>query len=1240
MQEPEGIRSMTYSELSDAPKVGACLVARNAEATLADCLANLRPFVDEINVVDLASADRTAVIAREYGAKVVSLLVEATAETARRLCSQTASAAWLLWLDPWDIVPESIAEQLKRIASEQSSAIDTVNIPSVKADAPNSSTSRRWQLRRAHADQPDLGGVLANTAVPLRTSQAQVDVIVLSYAKTAKEYAMTAQCLRTLRTSETAIRFNVIVVETNTPEMLNQLAGGQRWFDDECRVIFPRKGFNYNEFLQIGFAELAGSTADSLLIINNDVVFEAGFAKKLLHALQEFDSVSPWCPDYHERFFDSQQAFHAGYRTSFELCGWTIMFRKSLLKQLPFHELFPTDFEFWFQDNYYGWQLQRHGARHALVSAAIVHHAFQQSHDLLDHERRAKVTTGAQEVFRAKITAASSNDAILLTVAIPSLPSRAQELLPQLFEKLARQAEGKPVEIISLMDNKWSTLGAKRNALLGMTAGQFISFVDDDDDVADDYIDSLLATIRANPESDCITLDAWVSVDGDAGRVCKYGIAFGNTNEADTYFRQPNHVCCFRADIARRVPWDDVTWGEDSSWAKKILPHIHRETRIDRVLYWYRFDSRASEGRSTTAMQEVPGRNVQLTIAVLSVASRVRSHLRVLIEKLTAQASGQAVEVLALIDNKRRSIGAKRNILLGIAKGRYTAYVDDDDEVANDYVASLLHEIDRCPGVDCISFDAWVTIGRGNGKVCHYGLEFANEDHADAYYRQPNHLCCIRTELAKTVAFPDVSWHEDFKWAASLAPKLRSECRIDKILYWYRYDAAASEATPDHVRDRILQTHSSERNDQQSIRSHRSPDRVDTLDSDATIAALPIFGFMHIATLNHWREVVAEQLLKLRSSGLWDRTNRIFVGVLGNEAHQLDFADEKIQVIYRGKNIAEAEFPTLEHLQQFCGEKECLVYYIHTKGVFRVSDMTRDWRHLMEHFVIQRFEDCLEKLTTCDVCGVDWETSGPHFAGNFWWARSSYIRALPQLSRLRRRDPTADIDRHICEKWIGMNPSVRAESLHQSEVNHYHDHYPRSKYASVREVPHTPALDAPSAWRGLENRFQDLLAGIGPIRTVVEVGVEYGYSLFSLAAALPDATIIGIDPYGDVSVTAMRRLERIGQPGNIGSEEAEAWVNRFLPDFQNVILLRATAEDAARMFTGRIDVLHLDAIPTYEDVRACFEAWEPKIRPGGCVLFHDIQSFESSVGRFFRGLAGRKAEIEECHGLGAWYKPK
>jgi hypothetical protein len=428
----------------------------------------------------------------------------------------------------------------------------------------------------------------------------------------------------------------------------------------------------------------------------------------------------------------------------------------------------------------------------------------------------------------------------------------------------------------------------------------------------------------------------------------------------------------------------------------------------------------------------------------------------------------------------------------------------------------------------------------------------------------------------------------------------------------------------------------------------RPPTRLPHLANPAAetplspIAGRPIFGFIHVAMANHWRQILNEQFLKMRASGLWDRTDRIFVGLIGPQPQEFESCDPKVTVAISESDYRLAEMATLCFLQQHCKTHHCLVYYLHTKGVFRTGPGQEQWRRAMEHFIILRHRDCLAALESHDTCGINFGRCDwcQFYGGNFWWARSEYIRTLPDIRTLEPLPALEPSPRHIAERWIGENPSMRPASLHNTRTDHYaNEPYPRSRYASAREVLLNEHFH-PGAWSGLENRFQDLLESIGPIRLVVELGVDYGFSAFCLATALPTATVIGVDPYECLPVENKKQSVYPRIQGVVSGATAESWVEQHRRVFPNFVLLRTTASEASKIVSDPIDVLHINAFYTPQDVKHNFDQWEPLVRPGGCVLFHATRSFPDDVGRFFCELLGRKAEIQESHGLGAWYKPE
>ena len=66
------ISSMQASSKSKNGGVTACIRTQNDERVIANCISRLLPFVDKVLIIDSDSSDRTAAIAKEYGALVIS----------------------------------------------------------------------------------------------------------------------------------------------------------------------------------------------------------------------------------------------------------------------------------------------------------------------------------------------------------------------------------------------------------------------------------------------------------------------------------------------------------------------------------------------------------------------------------------------------------------------------------------------------------------------------------------------------------------------------------------------------------------------------------------------------------------------------------------------------------------------------------------------------------------------------------------------------------------------------------------------------------------------------------------------------------------------------------------------------------------------------------------------------------------------------------------------------------------
>jgi hypothetical protein len=158
----------------------------------------------------------------------------------------------------------------------------------------------------------------------------------------------------------------------------------------------------------------------------------------------------------------------------------------------------------------------------------------------------------------------------------------------------------------------------------------------------------------------------------------------------------------------------------------------------------------------------------------------------------------------------------------------------------------------------------------------------------------------------------------------------------------------------------------------------------------------------------------------------------------------------------------------------------------------------------------------------------------------------------------------------------------------------------------------------------------DLVEALRP-RVVVELGSQAGMSYFvfcqSVQAHAVQARCFAVDTWaGD---------EHTGVYDDSVYQDVRAHNEAHYAAFSE--LLRMRFEEARPRFADEsIDLLHIDGFHTYDAVRGDFEAWYPKVSPGGIVLLHDIRARLADFGawRFWDELCARHVTFTFDHGFG------
>lgn len=169
------------------------------------------------------------------------------------------------------------------------------------------------------------------------------------------------------------------------------------------------------------------------------------------------------------------------------------------------------------------------------------------------------------------------------------------------------------VELLIREDEGQETVGAKRNKLMYKATGDYICYVDDDDMVPADYVQSILSAIGGgrfvyDPVADKVILcktsqpdvvgmkgDMIVNAGDKKPEVFIHSIQYGNRTDPDKswyskdgiYYRCPNHISPVRRELALEVRFPEMDHGEDRDYSLRLLPLLMTEVFIDKCMYIY-----------------------------------------------------------------------------------------------------------------------------------------------------------------------------------------------------------------------------------------------------------------------------------------------------------------------------------------------------------------------------------------------------------------------------------------------------------------------------------------------------------------------------------------------------------------------------------------------------------------------------------------------------------------------------
>lgn len=184
------------------------------------------------------------------------------------------------------------------------------------------------------------------------------------------------------------------------------------------------------------------------------------------------------------------------------------------------------------------------------------------------------------------------------SILIPTIPGRDTvliRLVDSIREKIARLCPALRYQLCINFDNREMSIGMKRQKLLEEAKGKYLSFIDDDDDITDAYIEDLWGTIQGGYDTMRLR-----------GQISQYTFVhstemtlstpMATLDDPPVFQRPPNHLNPMIADAAKLVSFKNAVHGEDLDWTLSLFRtgYLQTEYRSDvsRIHYIYNLGTR------------------------------------------------------------------------------------------------------------------------------------------------------------------------------------------------------------------------------------------------------------------------------------------------------------------------------------------------------------------------------------------------------------------------------------------------------------------------------------------------------------------------------------------------------------------------------------------------------------------------------------------------------------------------
>lgn len=190
------------------------------------------------------------------------------------------------------------------------------------------------------------------------------------------------------------------------------------------------------------------------------------------------------------------------------------------------------------------------------------------------------------------------------TILVPTLGER-RRLFERLLAGLMPQVERAAGQVLvrAWHNNGAPSLPEIRQRMVLAATTPYVSFVDDDDLVSPDFVESILAALDYGPDYVGFLVQCYSNgvPTGIADHDLKHG-AWSNP-KGGRYLRDISHINPIRTGIARHADFRKAARGrpEDRAWVDQIRKAallVHQE-KVDRIMYHYLYSTSRKQGEGS-----------------------------------------------------------------------------------------------------------------------------------------------------------------------------------------------------------------------------------------------------------------------------------------------------------------------------------------------------------------------------------------------------------------------------------------------------------------------------------------------------------------------------------------------------------------------------------------------------------------------------------------------------------------